>query len=148
MYHLYYGVCFTDHFNKALDIMNRAVSGHFQPGAKENMAYFAHTERRHMADTSGPPPPPPPPPPPSISTDVCTPFHLLHPSLLLDLGINLKLILLRYPQILLDDIYTCIQMCELSTRVQFNMIFIIFFYDFFYHKRFSHTIAKKTFVQN
>ncbi|XP_069102141.1 tuftelin-interacting protein 11-like [Argopecten irradians] len=48
-----------DHFNKALDIMNRAVSGHFQPGAKENMAYFAHTERRHMADTSVPPPPPP-----------------------------------------------------------------------------------------
>ncbi|XP_060079683.1 tuftelin-interacting protein 11-like isoform X1 [Ylistrum balloti] len=59
-----------DHFNKALDIMNRAVSGHFQPGAKENMAYFAHTERRHMADTLIPPPPlPPGPPAPPIPQD-------------------------------------------------------------------------------
>ena len=26
--------------------MNRAVSGHFQPGAKENVAYLTQTERR------------------------------------------------------------------------------------------------------
>ncbi|XP_064606027.1 tuftelin-interacting protein 11-like [Liolophura sinensis] len=37
-----------EQFSRALDIMNRAVSGHFQPGAKENMAYFTHTERRQM----------------------------------------------------------------------------------------------------
>lgn len=38
----------SEQFSRALDIMNRAVSGHFQPGAKENMAYFTHTERRQM----------------------------------------------------------------------------------------------------
>ncbi len=27
------------HLNHALDMMNRAVSGTFQPGARENMAY-------------------------------------------------------------------------------------------------------------
>jgi hypothetical protein len=37
-------------FTKALDMMNRAVSGHFQPGVKENMAYFTHTERRNIGD--------------------------------------------------------------------------------------------------
>ncbi|XP_076445229.1 tuftelin-interacting protein 11-like [Babylonia areolata] len=59
-----------DHMNKALDIMNQAVSGHFAPGMKENMAYFTHTERRQMdvkptpfppQSASAPPPPPPPP---------------------------------------------------------------------------------------
>lgn len=57
-----------DYFNKALDIMNRAVSGNFQPGVKENMAYFAHNERKHLADAaprsgSNSPVPPPPKPP-------------------------------------------------------------------------------------
>lgn len=42
--------------------MNRAASGHFQPGAKENMAYFAHNERRQMGTQALPIPPPPPPP--------------------------------------------------------------------------------------
>lgn len=37
-----------DQLNKALDIMNQAVSGHFLPGMKENIAYFTHTERRQM----------------------------------------------------------------------------------------------------
>lgn len=54
----------TDHLNKALDIMNQAVSGHFAPGMKENIAYFTHTERRQMDSQSaypslqlpGPPP--------------------------------------------------------------------------------------------
>ncbi|MBN3306862.1 TFP11 protein, partial [Amia calva] len=39
-----------DKFNEALDIMNRAVSsgigGYLQPGARENIAYLTHTERR------------------------------------------------------------------------------------------------------
>ncbi|XP_014778583.1 tuftelin-interacting protein 11 [Octopus bimaculoides] len=48
-----------DQFNRALDIMNRAATGYFQPGAKENMAYFAHNERRQMGTISAPPPPPP-----------------------------------------------------------------------------------------
>ena len=30
-------------------MMNRAVSGQFQPGVKENIAYFTHTERRNIA---------------------------------------------------------------------------------------------------
>jgi len=49
--------------------MNRAVSGHFQPGAKENMAYFAHIERRQMAaePLQHPPPPPPTTVPPDVS---------------------------------------------------------------------------------
>lgn len=42
-----------DNFNKALEIMNRAVSSHIQPGVKENMAYFSQMERRQMVDTSG-----------------------------------------------------------------------------------------------
>ncbi|XP_078083506.1 tuftelin-interacting protein 11 [Mustelus asterias] len=37
-------------FNEALDIMNRAVTstvgGYMQPGARENIAYLTHTERR------------------------------------------------------------------------------------------------------
>ncbi|PVD28664.1 hypothetical protein C0Q70_11258 [Pomacea canaliculata] len=37
-----------DQLNKALDIMNQAVSGQFVPGMKENIAYFTHTERRQM----------------------------------------------------------------------------------------------------
>ncbi|GFN93720.1 tuftelin-interacting protein 11 [Plakobranchus ocellatus] len=37
-----------DQFNKALETMNRAVSGTFMPGIKENMAYFTHAERRIM----------------------------------------------------------------------------------------------------
>lgn len=43
---------FTEMFTKALDMMNRAVSGHFQPGVKENMAYFTLNERRNIGDTS------------------------------------------------------------------------------------------------
>ncbi|XP_005396205.1 PREDICTED: tuftelin-interacting protein 11 [Chinchilla lanigera] len=39
-----------DKFNEALDIMNRAVSSnvgaYMQPGARENIAYLTHTERR------------------------------------------------------------------------------------------------------
>lgn len=50
-----------EQFSRALDLMNRAASGHFQPGAKENMAYFAHSERRQMGTQSLPIPPPPPP---------------------------------------------------------------------------------------
>ena len=46
--------------------MNRAVSGHFQPGVKENIAYFTHTERRQMLDSQ---PLPLPPKPPSIKSD-------------------------------------------------------------------------------
>lgn len=34
------------HFNRALDMMNHAVAGTFQPGARENVAYFTSTERR------------------------------------------------------------------------------------------------------
>ncbi|KAL3882583.1 hypothetical protein ACJMK2_028913 [Sinanodonta woodiana] len=44
-------------FTLALDMMNRAASGHFQPGAKENMAYFTLTEKRQMADTATSVPP-------------------------------------------------------------------------------------------
>ncbi|KAH9508637.1 Tuftelin-interacting protein 11 [Bulinus truncatus] len=43
-----------DQFNKALEMMNRAVSGTFVPGVKENMAYFTHAERRLM-DAKAPP---------------------------------------------------------------------------------------------
>lgn len=35
------------HLNQALDMMNRAVAGTFQPGARENMAYLISTERRY-----------------------------------------------------------------------------------------------------
>ena len=48
-------IAFPEEFNKALGIMNRAVSGHFQPGARENVAYLTQTERRDFT----PPPPPP-----------------------------------------------------------------------------------------
>ena len=34
------------YLNQALDMMNRAVGGTFQPGARENMAYFVSTEKR------------------------------------------------------------------------------------------------------
>ncbi|XP_050394866.1 tuftelin-interacting protein 11 [Patella vulgata] len=50
--------CIKEHFNKALELMNQAVSGHFQPGAKENMAYFTMTERRNIGATAPPPPKP------------------------------------------------------------------------------------------
>ncbi len=43
-------------------MMNRAVTGHFQPGARENIAYLASTERRGNMEAIPPPPPPPPPP--------------------------------------------------------------------------------------
>lgn len=36
------------YMNQALDMMNRAVGGTFQPGARENMAYFVSTEKRHV----------------------------------------------------------------------------------------------------
>ena len=35
------------HLNQALDMMNHAVAGTFQPGARENMAYLISTERRY-----------------------------------------------------------------------------------------------------
>ena len=41
----------TDQFNRALDLMNRAVSGHYQPGARENIAYLTHTERNRAFET-------------------------------------------------------------------------------------------------
>ncbi|ESO85853.1 hypothetical protein LOTGIDRAFT_221309 [Lottia gigantea] len=44
-----------EHFNKALELMNQAVSGNFQPGAKENMAYFTLTERRTIGASAAPP---------------------------------------------------------------------------------------------
>ncbi len=34
------------HLNIALDMMNRAVAGTYQPGARENVAYLISTERR------------------------------------------------------------------------------------------------------
>ena len=47
-----------EHFNKALETMNRAVSGNFAPGMKENIAYFTHAERRLMDTKAAPSPPP------------------------------------------------------------------------------------------
>ena len=41
--------------------MNRAVTGHYQPGARENVAYLTHTERRSFEPPPVAPPPPPPP---------------------------------------------------------------------------------------
>ena len=40
------------HLNQALDMMNRAVAGTFQPGARENMAYLISTERRYVGQGS------------------------------------------------------------------------------------------------
>ena len=37
---------YLGHFNRALDMMNHAVSGTYQPGIKENMAYFTTNEKR------------------------------------------------------------------------------------------------------
>ena len=37
---------FSEIFNRALALMNQAVSGTLQPGAKENIAYLTSTERR------------------------------------------------------------------------------------------------------
>ncbi len=34
------------HLNMALDMMNRAVAGTYQPGARENVAYLISSERR------------------------------------------------------------------------------------------------------
>ncbi|XP_065053922.1 tuftelin-interacting protein 11-like [Rhopilema esculentum] len=39
-------------FNRALTLMNQAVSGTLQPGAKENIAYLTSTERRKYTETS------------------------------------------------------------------------------------------------
>lgn len=50
---LNFDLSITDNFNKALEIMNRAVSSHIQPGVKENMAYFSQMERRQMGETPG-----------------------------------------------------------------------------------------------
>ena len=40
-----------DQLNRALELMNHAVSGNLQPGARENIAYLTHTERRHGFET-------------------------------------------------------------------------------------------------
>ena len=40
------GPAVKHHLNQALDMMNHAVAGTFQPGARENMAYLISTERR------------------------------------------------------------------------------------------------------
>ena len=40
------------HFNRALDLMNHAVSGTLQPGMRENVAYFTSTERRRASEVS------------------------------------------------------------------------------------------------
>ena len=37
---------FAEHFNRALQLMNQAVTGTMQPGARENVAYLTSTERR------------------------------------------------------------------------------------------------------
>jgi len=39
---------FTEHFNRALQLMNQAVTGTMQPGARENVAYLTTTERRYL----------------------------------------------------------------------------------------------------
>ncbi|XP_012559008.1 tuftelin-interacting protein 11 isoform X1 [Hydra vulgaris] len=39
-----------EQFNRALALMNQAVSGTMQPGAKENVAYLTSTERRREAE--------------------------------------------------------------------------------------------------
>jgi len=45
----------TEQLNKALDMMNNAVvGGHSQPGARENVAYLASTERRRDFESSAP----------------------------------------------------------------------------------------------
>lgn len=41
-----------EHFNRALSLMNQAVSGALQPGAKENVAYLTSTERRREEQAS------------------------------------------------------------------------------------------------
>lgn len=44
------GLCYyhsnVGRLGQALDMMNHAVSGTFQPGVRENIAYFTSTERR------------------------------------------------------------------------------------------------------
>jgi len=43
----------TEQLNKALDMMNNAVAGGYsQPGARENVAYLASTERRRDFELS------------------------------------------------------------------------------------------------
>ena len=42
---------FTEQFTKALEVMNRAVTGHYQPGARENVAYLTSMERRRQYET-------------------------------------------------------------------------------------------------
>ena len=39
-------ITIKSHFNKALDMMNHAVSGTYQPGIKETVAYFSTNEKR------------------------------------------------------------------------------------------------------
>lgn len=39
-----------EHFNRGLTLMNQAVSGTLQPGARENVAYLTSTERRREAE--------------------------------------------------------------------------------------------------
>ncbi|CAG5136267.1 unnamed protein product [Candidula unifasciata] len=43
-----------EQFNKALETMNRAASGAFVPGIKENIAYFTLTEKRRILDSRAP----------------------------------------------------------------------------------------------
>lgn len=45
-----------EQLNRALEFMNRAVSGNLTPGARENIAYLTHTERRYGFETPAPPP--------------------------------------------------------------------------------------------
>lgn len=58
-------MCLTEQLNKALELMNRAVSGGSgpsQPGARENVAYLTSTERRRAFE--------PVPSPASINQEV------------------------------------------------------------------------------
>lgn len=41
------------YFNRALDLMNHAVSGTHLPGMRENVAYFTSSERRCDIDSKG-----------------------------------------------------------------------------------------------
>ncbi|XP_066910452.1 tuftelin-interacting protein 11-like [Clytia hemisphaerica] len=41
-----------EHFNRALQLMNQAVTGTVQPGARENVAYLTSTERRREAEAA------------------------------------------------------------------------------------------------
>ena len=43
---------FPDNFHKALEIMNRAVCGGQQPGAKENVSYLTNIEANNLPTQS------------------------------------------------------------------------------------------------